>query len=121
MTNEMIQEKCRALTDAERAHIAANARGDNVYCGSDAAAEQIARGACDHDAEWGEDARLEAIRTARGAWSARVNDQASANGCYVLWNDPDHLAVCARCRAVQVALAEEEAEAEDGLSIPTNR
>lgn len=60
----------RALTDDERARIRANASGEYVFCSDDASAEQIARAACDADAEWSEDARLEAIRIARAAWDA---------------------------------------------------
>lgn len=62
----------RALTDEERAAIRENARGEYVYCGDDASALTIARGACDRDEEWSEDARREAIEIARAAWVAEA-------------------------------------------------
>lgn len=59
----------RDLSDAERSAIRANARGENVFCGTEADAETIARGACDRDAEWSEDAANEAVRIAQTAWN----------------------------------------------------
>ena len=59
----------RELTDAERVRIRVNASGEDVYCGDDASALQIARGACDHSAEWSDNAESEAAEIARVAWA----------------------------------------------------
>lgn len=58
----------RGLTEGERVAIAANARGEDVYCGDDAGALTIARGASDRDSEWSDEATVEATAIARRAW-----------------------------------------------------
>jgi hypothetical protein len=59
----------RGLTSEEQRMIRKNASGDDVFCGTAADAEMIARGACDRDDEWSPEAVEEAIVLAQTSWS----------------------------------------------------
>lgn len=67
-----VVEMGRALTD-EKVAIRANAAGEDVWCGDDASALQIARDACDRSAEWSESARDVATQLARSTWDERAS------------------------------------------------
>ena len=65
----------RTITESELASVAANARGENVYCGDRAGARTIAAGAVDAWDELSEDAQNRAIEHAMRVWAESRDEE----------------------------------------------